>query len=391
MARSYYGSQLSENMIETPEQYLICQNVPIGRIGWMEYLGEELGLEESRGKIIKVFRGPEELFSEKTIGSFEGKPITNNHPANNLDVSTVITQERGHMQNVRREGDFLCADLFIKDAGLISEIKENLKREVSCGYDCLWVPTGEGQYEQKDIIGNHVAVVMSGRAGDRVAIQDQKPKGGHKRMKISQKMLAAIGFKHFAKDAEPEDIANAMDALGSETETPGEQKKEDDGTTKILAAIQALADRVSALEQSDKKVHEEVGADAILDAAAAELETKDADPDPEEDKEAKKKEEAQDACAMPAKDAALKKFVQDMKPIIMAIPDEKARKAAAEQFVKSVRDARTVGAKDGYAEILKTVTENRKAAMDTKQEPPKAELSVGNWNAAGAKMRGGKQ
>ena len=88
--------------------------------------------------------------------------------------------------------------------------RENLKREVSCGYDCLWVPTAEGQYEQRSIIGNHVAVVPSGRAGARVAIQDKKPEGGQKRMKMTQKMLAALGFKHYAKDAEPEEIAEAV-------------------------------------------------------------------------------------------------------------------------------------------------------------------------------------
>lgn len=378
-------------MIETPEGYLICQNVPIGRTGWMDYLGEEIGLEEYRGKVIKVYRSPEELFSPETIGSFEGKPVTNNHPSNNLDVSTVAMIKRGHAQNIRREGDFLLADLFIDDAGLISEIRENLKREVSCGYDCLWVPTAEGQYEQRNIIGNHVAVVPSGRAGTRVAIQDKKPEGGQKRMKMTQKMLAALGFKHYAKDAEPEEIANAMDALNEGVAAPAAEQAEGDPLEKVLAAIQQLADRVAALEQSDKKVHEEVGADAIFDAAIGELSAQDAAPD-EDDKEDKeeKKAEAKDSATLPAKDAALKKFVQDMKPIIMAIPDESVRKAAAEQFVKSVRDARG-GTKDGYAEILKTVTANRQVAMDAHQaQPVKADEAVSKWAEAGAKQRGGK-
>ena len=390
MTRSYYGSQLSENMLETPEGYLVCQNVAIGRTGWMDYLGEELGLEECRGQTIKVFRSPEELFSPETMGSFEGKPITNNHPSNNLTVNTVTTMERGHAQNIRREGDFLLADLFVKDAGLIMEIKEKLKREVSCGYDCLWVQTGDSEYEQREIVGNHVAIVQSGRAGPRVAIQDQKPKGGQKRMKITQKMLAAIGFKHFAKDAEPEEIANAMDALGEGGAQEDPAPQQQDPLEKVLAAIKELTDRVSALEKSDKGVHEELGADAVLDAVASELETKDADPDPEAKKEEpEKKEEAKDA-ASPVKDAALKQFVQDMKPIIMAIPDEKTRKAAAEQFAKSVRDSRATGSGGGYAGILKAVTENRKPAMDQNQQKPKPEEAVNRWKEAGAKQRGGK-
>jgi hypothetical protein len=78
----YFGSKISDNKVLTPEGYLICKNVPIGRVGWMDYLGEELGIEEKRGQVVKVYRSPEQLFSKATIASFEGKSVTNNHPFN---------------------------------------------------------------------------------------------------------------------------------------------------------------------------------------------------------------------------------------------------------------------------------------------------------------------
>jgi len=374
----YYGSKISDNMTKTPEGYLICHNVPIGRTGSMDYLGEEIGLQDKRGQRIKVYRKPEELFSKATIASFEGKPTTNNHPTQNIDLNTVGMLTRGHAENIRQDGDFLLADLYITDAGLIAEI-ENGKREVSCGYDCLWVPVGENEYEQKEIVGNHVAVVQNGRAGTRVAIKDSMPekindneRSNKKMPKVTNKFLAALGFKHYVADAEPEEIAKAMDALSEEEGIGANPDSEADGTEKIMSAIaqlgeaiKGLTDRVTALEESDKKVHEEVGADAELEGLEKELETKDEEGsgtvEPEEKKEEEKEEDKK-----PAADSALKKFVQDMKPIIMAIPDEKARNAAAKQFSQTVRDARASGA-NGYGDIVSTVAGHKKQAMDTKQ------------------------
>ena len=271
--RCYYGDELSANMTITPEGYLICQNAKIGRTGTMRYLGEELGIEECRGQEIEVIRTPGELFSSETIASFEGKPITNNHPSENLDVSTVSLQSRGHAQNVRQAGDFLVADLFITDAGLISEIQENLKRQLSCGYDCAWIPIGEKKFEQREILGNHVAVVPSGRAGPRVAIQDKKidVKGGIAQMSkvnISQKFLAAVGLKYWAKDAEPEEIAKAMDDMRAEGEEVEAKKVVDadpgqEGATemgKIIDMMNKLLDRIEALEAREEAQQKEPNA-----------------------------------------------------------------------------------------------------------------------------------
>ncbi len=47
--------------------------------------------------------------------------ITNQHPVANLDINTVPMIERGHVQNVHRNGEFLVGDLHVRDAGLISE------------------------------------------------------------------------------------------------------------------------------------------------------------------------------------------------------------------------------------------------------------------------------
>ena len=50
-----------------------------------------------------------------------------------------------------------------------------MKREISSVYNCCYVEEN-GKVYQKEIRGNHVALVQVGRAGPRVRINDQKTK-----------------------------------------------------------------------------------------------------------------------------------------------------------------------------------------------------------------------
>ena len=422
MKLSYYGDKISDNISLTPEGYLTCLNVPIGRTGWMDYYGQELPADfgEPFGSLCKVYRSPEELFSDATISSFEGKSVTNTHPTSNLDINTTPMIERGHAQNVRRDGDFLVADLFVKDAGLVSEIQNKLKREVSSGYDCSWHKIGDGKYEQKNIIGNHVAVVPNGRAGSKVAIHDSKPEieknlGGKKFMgKISKQILTAMGFKAYVQDAEPEDIAKAMDAMNEEDgkekevknsepekkEIKNDDKKEEvkDADETIPEWAKTLIEEVKALKTAEKK--EVNDAKTVMDAIEEELdgekEVKDEEPDEKEKGKAEDEDtvEVEEKGKGKAADAALKKFVQDMKPIIMAIPDEKTRIETAKKFASTVHDARSC-TENGYANILSTTTNNKKYAMDAATHQrltttQAAEKSCDAWKAAGEKMKHNK-
>ena len=65
----------------------------------------------------------------------------------------------------------LVGDLIIYDKELIDKIKQG-KREISCGYDCLWCQQDKDTFDQREIRGNHIAVVDKGRAGHKVAIRD---------------------------------------------------------------------------------------------------------------------------------------------------------------------------------------------------------------------------
>ena len=175
----YFGTRLSDNLSRRePEGYLICLNVPVARTGTQEYLPSELGLPPPDDRLIPVLRPAEEVFSPACMASFEGMPVTDDHPAapEGVTVDNSRYLEKGHVQNVRRgappEEDLLLADLIIKDPRLIEKILSG-KREISCGYNYV-LSEENGTYFQREIRGNHVAVVDSGRAGPRVSIRDQK-------------------------------------------------------------------------------------------------------------------------------------------------------------------------------------------------------------------------
>jgi hypothetical protein len=412
--KAYYGSKFSPNMTETPEGFLVCHNVPIARTGWYEYLGDEIGADGKEGQIVKVYRDPEEVFKPAAMASFEGKPTTDEHPMEWVTPENVAIYCKGTAQNIRRsadEPDLLIADLMIYDSNLISEIKSG-KREVSCGYDCVYVDNGDGTYSQRQICGNHVAVVKEGRAGSRVAIKDSKSQKKEGEKKIMSKklafpkansrvtdILAALGLKHYATDAEPEEI---MDAVNAMAEEKGELKEKEDGTEekkdpetkdsdlenkddplKALATkVDKLTEIVTKLVESDKEVHKEVNPEDAIDNVIAEL-SKDPNKDddvPDEESVTISPEEMNEDDApvagekdkpknpIPGEDNAYKiAALKAMKPVIAAITDPEAKKKACDALIASVKKPAAKD-KNTYASI---VNRQKKAAKDKQNKDTK--------------------
>ena len=134
---AYYGYAISPNQIETGEGFLICRNVPIARIGAQEYLGREIGLSGADAdRLITVTRPPEEVFSDAAMASFEGKPVTNDHPPRLIGPDDVTAYEKGHAQNIRQGSgeweSYVLADLHIHERDVIDAIQSG-SREISCG------------------------------------------------------------------------------------------------------------------------------------------------------------------------------------------------------------------------------------------------------------------
>ena len=285
----YYGTRLSENISRRePEGYLLCLNVPVARTGTQDYLPEELGLP-SGSSFVSVYRPEEEVFSPETIASFEGMPVTNDHPPDGVDVSNIRALQKGHAHNVRRgtgdESDLLLADLIITDPGLIDLILEEGKREISCGYT-YELCEENGQYIQRKIRGNHVAVVDAGRAGPRVSIKDHKASISERRKPNMKKSLSKI-LARMAKDGDIETVAEIIEEM-IEPEAPAEAVAEE-AAEEVAEAVAEVAEEPAAVVETPEGATIVVDEDTLgevisrLDQIIALLTPAAADEDPAEE------------------------------------------------------------------------------------------------------------
>ena len=258
----YYGNRLSENISRRePEGYLLCLNVPVARTGTQDYLPEELGLAPGSfsfatgpGGLVSVYRPEEEVFAPETMASFEGMPVTNDHPPDGVDVDNIRRLQMGHAHNIRRgtgeESDLLLADLIITDERLIEAIL-NGKREISCGYT-YELAEENGRYIQRKIRGNHIAVVDAGRAGPRVSIKDHKCERSSVSMKKSLTKLLA----RMAKDGDVEAVAEFIEEMiEGEPETKAEAAAE--AVEEVTEAVAGAVAEAIAPEGTEVTVDED--------------------------------------------------------------------------------------------------------------------------------------
>lgn len=177
---------MDERVVDTNGWFEIKAN-PIGKAGVFPYKGSSIGLSGSEAdKIFMVFRPPEELGSPDCLNSFRLLPWIDNHvmlgPVMQEQTPNAMAAEKKGIQGVIGE------NVFFKDNTLFANIKvfsstlaaliEAGKRELSAGYQCAYeLVSGvwEGQrYDavQRNIRGNHLALVNEGRMGPDVAVMD---------------------------------------------------------------------------------------------------------------------------------------------------------------------------------------------------------------------------
>lgn len=159
--------------------------VRIARTGVFPYVYQD-------GSIRKEAKLPEELFSQTTIDSAKGVPITEDHPPLS-DSKGLVTPENYKKYAKGSFGDtitvqdgHLCGVETLFDADLTNKIENGEKVEVSVGFRLDIDPTpGELNGERYDCVQrnmriNHIAHVDKGRAGDTVSVQrDSIPKDMH--------------------------------------------------------------------------------------------------------------------------------------------------------------------------------------------------------------------
>jgi hypothetical protein len=133
---------------------------------------------DADGSIRREYRPEGEVASPESLASFAGKAITLEHPSVLLDSTNTKDYQIGFSgTEVVYDNGFVRAVMTITDDEAIKRIMRGDAKEVSAGYRVNYEATpgvtdsGEN-YDgiQKEISGNHIAVVRRGRAGPQVKL-----------------------------------------------------------------------------------------------------------------------------------------------------------------------------------------------------------------------------
>lgn len=273
----YFGTKISDNITETPEGFLICHDVIIARTGMQEYSSSEVPVESKDGALIQIHRTKDEVLRAETLASFEGKPVTANHPDGFVTPDNWNDLAMGFTANVRAVEDgvdgYIIADLVITNKAAIDAVQDGL-REVSCGYEADYIDHGDGTGSQKGILGNHVALVPRGRCGSVCAIKDSHLNQQGVKMTLKEKFVDALSKVFDSVEGEEPEV---KDVEPSEPEAK-ELSKLDEIAQKLDMVIEALGkmagldkeeaapEVVDTNEEVKEKSGEEVTADTIARA-----------------------------------------------------------------------------------------------------------------------------
>lgn len=247
----------------TSEGFLVAPG-NLARTGVQSYRAYELGLDADGMdpmKPIRLHRPAEEVFSAESMASFENKPITIEHPGVAVTADNWSELAKGEVRGISRAGDVMSGTLLIKAKDAIEAVNTG-KVQLSNGYtfDLDMTPgtTADGHaYDgiQRNIRGNHVALVDAARCGSACRIADSQPTKGANTMAVRKMTIDGIPF-----DLE-EAAAAAVEKLTKDRDT-------------ALASAKTASD---ALAESNTKHASELAAkDAEIEALKKDVMTPEA-------------------------------------------------------------------------------------------------------------------
>ncbi len=253
---------------KTKEGYLEATSA-LTCVGVQYYRDKELG--GTSDEMVGVYRGADTVFHEDTIKSARMKPITREHPDNDVDVDNYKDLSVGTIgENVERlDNSRLGAKIIITDPNVIKEVEEGTV-ETSSGYDSILVEES-GEFEgdpykyrfSGPMIFNHLAIVNQGRCGPSVKILDKGTKMNEEELK---KFLTDAGL--LGKDGKSV-------ALSDEKMMEGMMTKMMENIMTMLPEMmmKMMTERYEGMEggmgdSADDKPSDEDNAKAIIDAAA---------------------------------------------------------------------------------------------------------------------------
>lgn len=295
---------------------------------------EKLGLDPE--KIYRLWRHPDEL--KKAAATFNNIPLLNIHTPDFPGDPPRESRVGVTHSNAAFDGTYLTNGLSVWDNSAIAGIETEEQEELSSSYQYVadmtpgTTPTGE-VYDgiMRDIVGNHVALVETGRAGSDVLVADSLPPE----------------LKHMSKRKAAAIRATLKPLLAADADLEAEVRK----------AILAL-DEADKEDEKEKKPAEDEDDDDKDD----EKKKKPADDSDEDDDDEKKKKTADDEDDEDdEKDDKVSKTAMDS---AIRLATDSATKRAAKNF-REVREAEhavrpligDVVAMDSAADVYRTALE----------------------------------
>ena len=255
----------------------ICPYVGHEIPGW-----EELGLDKS--KVYQLFRDPEEL--EKAAPTFNNLPLLEKHVAVSADDHQPDLVIGATGSDAKFSAPYLTNSLVVWAKSAIDGIEKDEKKELSSAYHYVADMT-PGEYlgtrfdgVMRSICGNHVAIVMEGRAGTDVVVGDSKEQVtmATKSKKTIRSILTIGAVSAFLQPRLKKDYGkisfdHALDGLTStnfsarkpsiiaavKKATTGKLAHDAsvDGLEQVLNMIEGVEDKIEDMESSAEPVKEE--------------------------------------------------------------------------------------------------------------------------------------
>ena len=229
----------------TEDGYMVAQHATIARTGVQQYRADELGLHRVMSGVkatdmIGLYRPESEVFAKATLESFVMVPVTLQHPSDAVVTKDNWSQHaKGEVRSVERTEDFMTGTIVVRSADAIAAIDGGIQ-ELSAGYsfdlDATTgvAPDGTPYHAiQRNIRGNHVALVSKARCGSacRIGDTDISTQGG---TSMAEKKIIVGGISIEVNDTAASIIEQALTAADA-------QRKELEESVKALKAEHATA------------------------------------------------------------------------------------------------------------------------------------------------------
>lgn len=171
------SNRISPHRSEDNSGYLICRDAILARTGQQDYAKAEIFPDSGDwDTVLHVQRDPRDVFDPKALASFENKPVTIEHPDEDVNSENYGQYAVGYVRDIHQgrseDGSpVVMGTLVITNKDAINQIENGDYVYLSCGYECDF-DGDEGHLMQRNIRGNHIALCKEPRAGKVAHIRD---------------------------------------------------------------------------------------------------------------------------------------------------------------------------------------------------------------------------